>query len=416
MAECDARALSLARLWSRGKAGIVACCLLLPAVLCAVKLARGAAPYLLWFYTGTAAVYVLVALLYLTPLRARLSGRLWFGFGITVVCLLLLFDWIDPRAAWQALCDAHYGLLLVALLPTLLAYLVRAVRWQVLLHTVKPISFRNSLDALMIGFWGNCIYPARAGEFLRAYVIARTEQISKSAAFATVVMERIWDGIAILLFLLVLLLAMPVASPEVRWAGLAGVVVFGGALAVMLLLHFQEARATALLRRFGCAFLSPALLDRAAEMLESFSRGIAVVRQPRQLLRIAGATLLIWLLSAVALYPALLAFDFGIAFTPVTLAAAATVVIVATSLAITIPSAPGGAGPFQVAILIVLPAILPAADAAQLAQAKSVSGSFSLAYWLLSVVPVILVGFYCLWSARVTVRDVRRLAGDGEEA
>lgn len=407
-----ARGVALGAAWRRWKAVVVALCLLMPALLCGIKLARGAAPYLVNFYLATAAVYIAVALAYLTPLRARLSGRLWVGFGFTVVCLLLLVDWIDPEVAWQALRTANPALLALMLLPYLLSYPLRAWRWQLLLLPVKKISFKNSFDALMIGFWGNCIYPARAGEFLRAYAIAKTENISTSAAFATVVMERIWDGIMILLLLLVLLLTFPLASPEVRWGGVVGMVFFGGALALMLVVHFAEARVVALLRRLLGGLLPPPQLDRVVAMLGSFSRGIAVVRQPGQLLLIFGSTLLIWLLSVAALYPVLLAFDFGMQFTPVTLAAGATVTLVASSLAITVPSAPGGAGPFHVAVLIALGAIVPPDAGIDLLRFKSVSGSFSVAYWLLSVLPVIIIGFYSLWSARVQVREVRELADE----
>jgi len=278
-----------------------------------------------------------------------------------------------------------------------------------LLLPVKRVSFKNSFDALMIGFWGNSVYPARAGEFLRAYAIAKTENISKSAAFATVVMERIWDGIMVLLFLLALLLFFPLVSPEVRYAGLAGLVVFGGALVIMLLLHFAEQRVLVMARRLLCGRMPPARIERGVEVFLSFSRGIAVVRHPGRLLLILGSTLLIWLLSLVALYPALLAFDFGITFSMTTLAVAATVTLVATSLAITVPSAPGGAGPFQVATLIALVTVVPPGATVDLAQFKSVSASFSIAYWLLSILPVIAIGFYALWSARLQVREVRRL-------
>lgn len=404
------RAAALDAAWRRWKAVVVALFLLMPALLCVIKLQRGTADYLVWLYQATIAVYLLVALLYLTPLRARISGRLWVGFGFTVVCLLLLVDWIDPAVAWEAMRTANPVLLALMLVPYLLSYWLRAWRWQLLLLPVKRITFKNSFDALMIGFWGNSIYPARAGEFMRAYAIAKTEHISTSAAFATVVMERIWDGIMILLFLLVLLLTFPLASPEVRWGGVAGLFFFGGALLAMLAVHFAEARVLALLRRLLGGLLTVAQLDRLAEMVGSFSRGIAVVRHPGQLLLVFGSTLLIWLLSVAALYPVLLAFDFGLQFTPVTLAAGATVTLVATALAITVPSAPGGAGPFQVAVLIALGAIVPPDAGVDPLHFKSVSGSFSVIYWLLSVIPVILIGFYALWSARVQVREMRDLA------
>lgn len=397
----------MTRWWQRFKAWIVAGCLLIPALMALFKLARPHAPYLEPGYLLLAGLYLAVAALYLTPLRRRLSGRLWFGFGITTVCLLLLVDWIEPGAAWRALRTAHYGLLLLMLVPYLLSFWLRAVRWQFLLAPVKPVTFRNSFDAMMIGFWGNNLYPARAGEFLRAYAIARTEAISKSAAFATVVMERIWDGMTILLFLVLLVMFYPFESADVRWGGALGLVVYGGALVLMLLVHFFEPQARGLLARTLGERCPPARKARFDEILCSFSRGIAVVRSGKQLAWIAGSSLLIWLLNVAAIYPVLLAFDFGVPFDRTGLLVAATLILVLTALAITIPSAPGGAGPFHLAGMLALQAVAPPLAPAALATYKSVSGSFAVVFWILSVLPTVLIGFWCLWSARINLRDLR---------
>jgi len=392
----------------RYKTVVVSACLLLPALLAAVKMYRGVAAYLAWGYVLVICLWPVLAAFYLTPWRCRISGRFWFSIGITLVCLLLLVDWVEPRQVWDTLKTANYWLCLLMLFPYMLSYVVRGYRWQYLLRPVKKIGFKNSFDALMIGFWGNSIYPARAGEFIRAYAISRTEGISKSAAFATVVMERIWDGMMVLFFLLVLLIVYPSHNPMVHWGGVLGLVIYGGTLIFMLFVHFGEKRIVAWLRRQE-RLCDEGLRNRLETIIVSFSRGIEAIRDPGQLLRVAGTTFLIWALTIVATYPVLLAFDFGVDFDHVLLLTSATMILVLTALAITLPSAPGGAGPFHVATMVALQAVLQTDGNLDLKRFQSVSGSFALVYWILSVAPTVIVGFYCIWSARLQLGEISKM-------
>ena len=88
-------------------------------------------------------------------------------------------------------------------------FVIRAARWRVFLAPVLPSSsFKARFATTCIGFMANNLLPARVGEFARAYALSRTEKISASAAFGSLVVERLFDA-----FVLALFLAVPVLLP-----------------------------------------------------------------------------------------------------------------------------------------------------------------------------------------------------------
>jgi uncharacterized protein (TIRG00374 family) len=93
---------------------------------------------------------------------------------------------------------ARVDLLLAGLGATLLTYFVRARRWQYLLDPIGPTRFRVAFRATVIGFAALGVLPARAGDVLRPYLLARQEGLSMSATLATIVMERVLDLITVL--------------------------------------------------------------------------------------------------------------------------------------------------------------------------------------------------------------------------
>ena len=99
-----------------------------------------------------------------------------------------------------------------------LTYVLRAVRWQYLLVPIGHVGFGNALRTTVIGFAASAVLPARAGEVLRPWLLARKEGLSATAAFATIILERVLDTVMVLLlFGLFLLLAEPGSRAATRW-------------------------------------------------------------------------------------------------------------------------------------------------------------------------------------------------------
>lgn len=135
--------------------------------------------------------------------------RRWqFGLGLIVSAFFL---WLALRglhleAVWQELQEGNYWWLVPSVGVYFLAVLARTWRWDFMLRPLKRISIRRLFPVVVIGYMGNNIYPFRAGELLRSYVLYRREDVPVASSLATVVVERVFDGLVMLLFVF---LALP---------------------------------------------------------------------------------------------------------------------------------------------------------------------------------------------------------------
>src|SRR5512147_1775868 len=130
------------------------------------------------------------------------AKKLWIGIGISLFFLFLLFRKIDFNKLLSAFREMDYRYLWPAVLFTFTSYFFRAVRWRFLLIPLKKTRLGNLFPATIIGYMVNNLLPARVGEFVRAFVLAEKEELGKSAVFATLVVDRLFDGFTVLLILL----------------------------------------------------------------------------------------------------------------------------------------------------------------------------------------------------------------------
>jgi uncharacterized protein (TIRG00374 family) len=198
--------------------------------------------------------------------------------------------------------------------------------------------FGPTFRATNIGIGANMVLPARAGEFLRAYALGRATRSSKTAVFATLVVERIFDGLTILLSLVGVVL-LGVRSPELKRIGVVGGLFYVGALVGVSLFYFRQAWFASLVERL----LPERWATRALNLLNAFADGLHVLRDSRQLLVVSLQSLLVWFVIGWSFYPVMLAFDFG---TPTPLFAP-FLLLPLLALGLTIPGAPGGVGIMQ---------------------------------------------------------------------
>jgi hypothetical protein len=268
------------------------------------------------------------------------------GIVITVVFLALALRNVDLAAVMAELATADYRFLLPAALCTLVGYLLRSLRWQVILHPVHQVPFRTLFPVLMLGFATNNILPARVGEVVRAYALGRKTEVPASLSLATIVVERLFDGLTLLLLMALALQLAPLVedNDRLRLVEVASVAIFATALAVLILLLVFRERALASL-----AWLLRPLPDRwsrrAGAMAESFILGLRCLRHPGVVVRIAAFSLLVW--TAEAASYALVARAFDLNLGPRQYAAAMLFLLVFVNLGIMIPSAPGYIGTFQ---------------------------------------------------------------------
>src|ERR1700752_3788191 len=119
---------------------------------------------------------------------------------------------VNVADVWSETRRANLWPLLLAVAVTGVTYAVRAFRWQYLLAPIGPTRFSNAFRTTVIGFAATFLLPARAGEVIRPYLLARRENLNAPAAFATVILERLLDLITVLTLFAGFVLT---ASPDV---------------------------------------------------------------------------------------------------------------------------------------------------------------------------------------------------------
>ena len=108
---------------------------------------------------------------------------------------------IEIRRVASEIARARVEWLVLSLLAVFLSLAIRALRWQYLLEPLGVTSFANAFRATAVGFAASTLLPARAGEVIRPYFLARRERISATGAFATIIVERLLDVVTVLTLL-----------------------------------------------------------------------------------------------------------------------------------------------------------------------------------------------------------------------
>ncbi|MGA2821134.1 MAG: lysylphosphatidylglycerol synthase transmembrane domain-containing protein [Anaerolineales bacterium] len=293
------------------------------------------------------------------------NWRLWLGVLISVGLLYFPLRSLRFDQVWQVLKGAAYIWLLPAVAVYFVAVAVRTWRWHYLLRPLKSVSPVKLFPIVTIGYMGNNIYPARAGEVLRAYVLRRNFSVPISASLATILVERVFDGVVMLMFVFVNLPELAGVTGNSGLAGsirdvaLLGAAAFFGALLIFLLAAMYPATTARVLR----ALLQKALPRRWREpvepLVEKFLAGFASLRSPREALGIFVTSVIIWLLETSKYYLVMQAFSFRVSFFALMLMNGVV------NLATTLPSAPGYLGTFDTPGIAVLEAFgVPSAPAA----------------------------------------------------
>ncbi len=329
------------------------------------------------------------------------TRRFWLGIIITVG-LLFLFLWkVDFEETGRELRGANYAYFVPAVLVYFVALGFRSLRWHFLLLHLKSVPPWRLYPVVAIGYLANNILPIRLGELVRAHSLGEKEGINKASALSTIAVERMLDGLTLLLFAVVVWPFLPWTNVLKTDSG--DLNTLWVALSILVALVFVAG----FLAMFLFATM-PALGHRLAQLLTSVSpksfrpkmeslvylliEGLGALRSPRKLLLIAIISAPVWLLEAAVYYIVAISFGLDQPFQVILLVTATS------NLATAIPSSIGGIGPFEVVAKSTLVAF-------------GMSGEASAAYsffvhivvlWL----PVNILGLFFLGKENLTLSQI----------
>jgi len=318
------------------------------------------------------------------------------GVAISVVCLAWAFRGLHYREILEVLRSVEYGWTPLILGATLVSIWLRAWRWQIMLEPIRKVSLAQAYSSTMIGFMANNVLPLRFGEVVRAYSLGRASGVSKSAAFATIVVERAFDLVALLLILALLLLRYSF-DPWFQTLGVialaACVVMFAG----MALIRWKKALA---LRMVGAVSrrLPPGLQSRVDTLVSRFLSGFDVLTRGHHIFMVTLLSILVWVATAGSFYFTLLTFRLDLPLP------ASFVLMVVCALGVMLPSGPGFVGTFEVAakyglLLFQVP--------------EEIAVSYAIYYHAVQFIPLTLLGMYHLWRENFSL--TRAVEGKDDE-
>jgi len=327
--------------------------------------------------------------------RRTLSAAL--GAIISLVLLVWALRGVHLHEVLAHLRNAHAGPLAAAVVLATLTYPVRLIRWRLLLRDADggPLPAAPLWHAVAIGFMANNTLPFRAGELVRVLAATRLARARFSSVLSSVAVERIFDGLAVVLLLSIALLAsdlppgVAVGGVPVRHAAqVAGALGAAALVAAVLVVAFPLA-AERLVRR---ALPAGGLTERLVTLIEGLRHGLSVLRSPALLAGVVLWSLVLWTLNALAFYVGFAAFDIPVDY------AGALLVQGVLVFGITVQLTPGFLGQFEAAIV---------AGLALFGIANDLASSFAIAFHATTFVPIILLGAWSLARTPVALSDLR---------
>jgi uncharacterized protein (TIRG00374 family) len=285
------------------------------------------------------------------------------------------------------LAETRWGFLAASVALNIFSLWCRARRWGYLFPPrARP---RRLFNAVMIGYMGNNVLPLRAGEVLRAYVVARRGERFWTTV-TTMVVERVLDGLAVGLMLAAVFFLVPVPR-ELEWAAVLFLSVDLVLIAVLGAFALAPLRVRRVARHLTGRW--PALAGRLGRLLDTLDTGLAGIRAPSHLPYTALWSALIWVSLVGTTWTCLLAAHLDL---PVV---AALTTLAFLGLGVSLPSSPGFVGVIQAAAWAALQLFgVPLNDAL----------SFSILLHASQFVPVTVWGLVLLLVEHVSLAEAGR--------
>jgi len=305
-----------------------------------------------------------------------LSRKSMLGILISFIGLYWAFNDFEFNIFVQSLYKVKYMYILYACLFLWFSVWIRAIRWRYLfnMRNAPPTLFLYKTE--LIGYFGNNILPLRLGELMRAYIIGKEWNLPKSYVFGTVIMERLLDTITLLFISLLLILLYPIEQ-QIRKNIL---IVFVGIILIIIMIYifFRNMKNVNIGKKINIY------------LIETL-KGVASINLSN-ILPVTLTSLIIWAIYLLDVYLIQYAFNFNLNIVE------SLAILVFSSLALAIPSAPGMFGTFHLAVkytVIELFGILP-----------QEANSFSIILHSYGYVLLTLLGAYYFIQNQVKIRDI----------
>ncbi|WP_419161251.1 lysylphosphatidylglycerol synthase transmembrane domain-containing protein [Candidatus Palauibacter sp.] len=329
-------------------------------------------------------------------MRSRITVLI--GALISVAFLFYALRDVSARELLRHLGEADPWLLIAATVVATLTFHLRAIRWRTLLRTsAGSLPFGSRYAAVCIGFMANNLLPSRLGEFARAYSLSRIEPVPLSSALASLVVERLLDGVVLMVLLVpaFFLGGVDQAAPgTLRDLFTVAVILVSLSLVTFGLLVRFPGRFLSLAAKWLHRLGPDRVADRVTGILAAFVDGLGALRHAHVFARAMLWSFAVWGWNALSFYLGFLAFDIhGPGFE------GALVLQTTIGFAVAIPSTPGFFGPFETAARVAL-------ELHQIEPARIIS--FAAGYHILTFIPITVLGIWYMRRLGISRKEFGR--------
>lgn len=332
-------------------------------------------------------------------MRSKIDIKFWLGIAISIFFMALLFKKIDFNKLWTALLTVDYRYILIAVFFTFISYFLRAVRWKYLLISDKSIPLSSLYPATIIGYMANNLLPARLGEFVRAYILAEREKLEAPAVFASLVIDRLFDGFSVLVLLLMTLFSIKLppgmedAATALRGGGAAMFFLYCAVILFLYLLKKQTKRTLAVVKYLLRPF-PDTVADKTINLLGSFIGGIRLSPNYWHIFALLASSAGIWLFCLLPVDMTLRAFNIHLPLS------ASMFILILLVFAVMVPASPGFIGTYHYACYKGLSVF---------GVSETASVSIALVMHASGFFPVIIAGVYYLWKNKISLNKLKRV-------
>ena len=315
--------------------------------------------------------------------------KLSLGFILSFLGLYFAFQNIDLNDLLKSFESINYFWIFVAIILLILYTYVRSLRWRLLLFSLKLVTIKDLFASNMIGYFGNSILPFKMGEILRGYAISRNNDLKTSTVLGSIVLERVCDlgGLLILLFFVTLFYSFPYDI------GLSLLISAAAILIVLILLWFISFKKELIMNKIkGTNLMDFKTVISFIKTLSSFSIGFSSLNSFRSFIYVSLLTFVSWFILYLVTYYTLLSLNLQIGWVEI------AVVLLLTSMAMSVPAAPGAIGTHHFATYYVMNSLLGFSSID--------SQTFAIVLHAVSYLPLVAIGAYYFFKSSIQIFDV----------
>ena len=315
--------------------------------------------------------------------------KLLIGFSLSFLGLYLSFQNIDINDTVKSFESISYSWILWAIILLIVYTYLRSIRWRILLFSLKPVNLKDLFASNMVGYFGNSVLPFKMGEILRGYAISKNNDLKTSTVLGSIVLERVCDlgGLIILLLIVTIFYSFPY---DIELSLMISVAVI---LSVFVFLWIFSFKKELILNKIkGTRLMNFKTVISFIETLSSFTKGFSLISNMRSFFLVSFLTILSWSILFLVTYCALKSLDFQTTLIEI------AVILLLTSMAMSVPAAPGAIGTHHFATYYVMNNLLGF---------NSIdSQTFAIVLHAVSYLPLVAIGAYYFFKSSIHIFDV----------